>query len=109
MDTHSTPDFGTRRQAQRISVALPVELERGKGVTRDVSASGVFFETDLLFSPGAPITFCLVLEHVTSVGPIRLRCQGTIVRVERRNGKVGVAVAIESHRFDPTEESTTVH
>jgi hypothetical protein len=108
MDTHSTPDFGIRRQAQRFSVALPVELERGKGVTRDVSASGVFFETDRLFSPGAPITFCLVLEHVTSVGPIRLHCQGTIVRVERRNGKVGVAVAIDSHRIDPGDEPSAV-
>jgi hypothetical protein len=67
MDTHSAPDFGIRRQAQRISVALPVELERGKGVTRDVSASGVFFETDLSFSPAAPIRFCLVLEHVASL------------------------------------------
>jgi hypothetical protein len=108
MVTSDAPDFSVRRQAKRISVALPVELERGKGITRDVSVSGVFFETDLSFSLGAPINFCLVLEHVDQGGPIRLRCHGTIVRVERRNGKVGVAVAIDSHRIELSDEPSAV-
>ncbi len=109
MMTTGAKDFDMKRQAQRISVALPVELENGKGVTRDVSVSGVFFETDLLFSLGTPISFFLILEHADPVGPIRIQCQGNIVRVEPRHGKLGVAVAIDSHRFSAAGESSTAH
>ena len=94
-----------RRQDQRLAVALPVELQNGHGVTRDVSASGVFFETTLSFSPGAAIRVSLLLEHADPVGPIRLHCQGKVVRVERLREKFGVAVAINRHRFDPMEAS----
>ena len=94
-----------RRQDQRLTVALPVELQNYHGVTRDVSVSGVFFETTLSVSPGAAITVCLLLEYVDPVGPIRLHCQGKVVRVERLGGKFGVAVAVEQHRFDPVEAS----
>ena len=42
-----------RRQALRFPITLPVELERGTGITRDISTSGVFFETDQVFRAGA--------------------------------------------------------
>jgi len=80
---------------------LLVELEGGSGITRDVSAFGVFFETDHPFTPGAPVSFSLLLEHGALDGPLRLHCQGQILRVERRRAKTGVAVAIDSVRFDP--------
>ena len=96
-----------RRQGQRLAVTLPVELPNAHGVTRDVSAYGVFFETTLSFSPGAAIRFCLPLEHADPVGPIRLHCQGKIVRVEilHKKKKIGVAVAIDQHCFDPLPAS----
>jgi hypothetical protein len=94
-----------RRQDQRLAVALPVELQNCHGVTRDVSASGVFFETTLPFSPGAAIRFSLLLEYADPLGPIRLHCQGKVVRVERLRAKFGVAVAIDQHRFDAVEAS----
>ena len=90
-----------RRQAQRIVVPLSVELENGKGVARDVSRAGVFFVTDLSFSIDTPITLWLVLERVDPVGPLRVRCQGRVVRVEGTNGTRGVAVAIASHDLEP--------
>lgn len=93
-------EFMDRREAPRLEIGLPVELERGNGWTRDISASGVFFETDESFTPGAPIRFSLLLEHVYP-SPFRLECQGQIVRVERREGKVGVAAAINSYRLIP--------
>ncbi len=103
MDTGNPPDFPQKRETQRVSVALPVELDAGRGTTRDVSVSGVFFETGHSFLLGSPISFSLVLEHVDPIGPVRLHCQGSVVRVERRSGTVGVAVAINSHRFEPTK------
>ena len=96
------PEYPIKRQTERIPVALPVELSNGKGVTRDVSFSGVFFETDLSFSLGAPISLCLVLEHVDSNGPLRVHCRGDIVRVEGRSGTVGIAVAVAAHRLQPS-------
>jgi hypothetical protein len=87
-----------RRHLQRNPLVLPVELESGTGQTRDISASGVFFETDQSFAIGSPISFSLVLAHMHGEAPLRLQCEGKIVRIERRSGKVGVAVAIMSYR-----------
>jgi len=93
-------DFIERRHARRYRVAVPVELEHGRGLTRDISASGVFFETGSLFPVGVTISFSLVLEHADPGGPVRLQCQGEVVRVEQREGKVGVAVCFTVYQFD---------
>lgn len=93
-----------RREATRLPIGLPVELERGKGWTRDVSASGVFFETDAAPSPGAPIKFSMLLEYAYPT-PLRLDCEGQIIRVERRGGKVGVAAAITAYHLKPQDDS----
>jgi len=85
-------------------MALSVELENGKGITRDVSPDGVFFLTDLAFSIDTPITLWLVLDRVDPVGPLRVRCQGRVVRVEGNDGVRGVAVAITAHDLEPAVE-----
>ena len=85
-------------QARRYQITLPVELEHGTGITRDASAAGVFFETDLLFSPGVSISFSLVFEHADADGPLRFQCQGEVLRVEQHADKVGVAVRLTSYR-----------
>ncbi len=107
MNADRVPDLNDRRRMLRFQVALPVELDDGKGVTRDVSLSGVFFETDQSFSPSEPIRLVLVLEHVQPGRPVRLHCEGRVVRVNRRNGKVGVAVAISSYGFGPSGQPGT--
>jgi hypothetical protein len=88
------------RRAPRHKGKLPVELESGKGVTRDFSGSGVFFETDRSFSPGQFIEFTLVLEHIDPDRPVRLKCRGEIVRIEASGQKIGVAAAINSYTFE---------
>jgi hypothetical protein len=90
-----------RRQALRFPMTLPVELERGSGITRNISTSGVFFETDQVFSTGDPIRLTLVLEPTCPGIPTRLHCQGQIVRAEQQEEKMGVAVAFTSYRFEP--------
>jgi len=105
MNMRAPHDFAEKRRAPRIFTGLPVELESGTGITRDVSISGVLFETNVSLSPGAPISFSLLLEHVDPDGPLRLYCQGQIVRVERSRGKVRVAVAVTSYGFDSTGQS----
>ena len=102
----SAPRFRERRRAIRFPIVIPVELEGGTGVTRDVSLSGVFFETDQFHVLGEPIRLTLVLQRVSPDHPVRLQCEGRVVRVERRQLQlgVGVAVAIESYRFKSREQ-----
>lgn len=88
-------------------MALPVELEEGTGITRDLSLSGIFFETEQPFSPKEPISFTLVFEGRSWRRSIRLECEGQVVRVEPSNGKVGIAATISSYRF-ATEELPTI-
>ena len=99
MITESAPNLTEARRAIRLPMALPVELKEGTGITRDVSLSGVFFETEQPFLPREPITFTLVFEGRSWVRSIRLECEGQVVRVEPSNGKVGVAATISSYRF----------
>ena len=99
------PRFHERRQAPRLPIAIPVELEGGTGLTRDVSVSGVFFETDRRLVLGEQIRLTLVMGRLSPDSPVRLQCEGRVVRVERREMQVrqGVAVAIESSRFKTRE------
>ncbi len=73
-------------------------MEQGAGITRDVSASGVFFETDVNYAAGSEISFSIELDGPG--GKMMLRCQGQIVRVEQRDGKVGVAAKIIESRLE---------
>jgi hypothetical protein len=90
-----------RRQARRYRLALPVEVGDCGSQTRNISTSGAFLEldTDRRFSLGEPVSFTLRLEHAGPDHPVHLQCQGAVVRVERHNGRAGVAVHITSVRF----------
>ncbi len=100
MNLETESESAERREALRLPMRLPVELERGNGWTCDISASGVFFETDESLTPGTPIEFSMLLEYAYPT-PLRLECEGQIVRVERCGGKVGVAAVMNSYRLIP--------
>ena len=88
------------RQALRFPLTLPVDFEGGGGITRNISTSGVFFETDHVFSNGEVIRLTLLFGPRFPGIPTCLHCQGQIVRTERREGKVEVAVSFMSYRFE---------
>jgi hypothetical protein len=81
-----------KRRHQRIHIALPVVLKDATGVTRDVSASGMFFWTAGDCTPGDLIGFEVELRRVG--GNMRLKCQGDVIRTESGSARVGVAVKI---------------
>ena len=93
-----------RRREPRFRSELTVELESGKGITRDFSCSGIFFETDRPFSPGQSIEFTLVLEHIDPERPYSLKCRGEIVRVEENGQKIGVAASIQWFAFEEFQQ-----
>ena len=106
MSEHPPPDNVERRRARRQYTELPVELEKGAAATsRDISSAGIFFETEQDFAPGEPIAFAVMLSEVAPMPPIRLRCRGHIVRVERNAGRLGVAVAITESEAESWETS----
>ena len=88
-----------KRREERMSVTRPVRLDRAAGVTRNISASGVFFEADVDYAIGSKILFAIELD-----GPqgekLELITRGEIVRVERRDGKACVAVKIVASKLE---------
>lgn len=81
-----------KRAAERVATALMVRSGGVTGVTRDVSASGIFFETDIRYDVGNEIR--LTVEFDSPTGKMNLECRGKIVRVEATGATVGVAVKI---------------
>jgi hypothetical protein len=99
MHTQRKVEFTERRRAVRFPITIPVELEGGTGVTRDVSLSGLYFETEQWFAPGEPIRLTLILERASPGDTIRVQCEGRVVRVVDSDTKTAVAVQITTHAF----------
>jgi hypothetical protein len=91
-----------RRRSKRIHVALPVILENESGVTRDVSASGVFFWKSGTFIYGESVSFSM--GRKTESGNFTLKCRGIVTRTEPRGSDVGVAMRITEKAMEPMYE-----
>lgn len=100
VNTTATRDLNKRKE-ERVSASLPVDLGNATGITRDVSASGVYFEVDATYALGSEIGFAVELD--TSSGKMILRCEGEIVRIEPRDKRVGVAVRIFDSTIEPAK------
>lgn len=90
------------RSAKRVRVALPIHLEPGSGVTRDISQSGVYFFTEQPLSPGMTFPFVLELDYASPGEKVFLRCRGKVVRIEGVGKRKGVAASI--NEFKGTEK-----
>jgi hypothetical protein len=87
-------------------VAVKAEPNAGEQIveTRDVSSGGVFFELPSSLTVGSPVEFLMTLpEPITKGSPVRIRCIGKVVRVEKNApaaaGNLGVAATIERYEF----------
>ena len=90
------------RTEPREQIQLPVGLAGGQqAVTRDISASGLFFEMDSVQQVGGLID--LEIELDTPGGPMKLKAQGQIMRIAQQGGKTGVGVKLLSSRLEPVE------
>jgi hypothetical protein len=77
-----------------------VELDGATGTTRDISASGVYFETSRGLLPGTLISFSVVFEHAGTGEPLHVKYEGEIVRLEALGAQVGVAVRVLSYQVN---------
>lgn len=88
------------RSEPREALVLPVNLAAGgQGVTRDISASGLYFETDSELQVDSAVDFAIELH--TSAGPVKLVAQGKVMRIEHTGGRTGVAVKLLSSCLEP--------
>jgi hypothetical protein len=78
-------NYPHKRGAQRTKVEVPVALENGTGVTRDISRTGVYVKT----------TLPLELGYAVPDGPLQFACVGRVVRVEKFGEEFGFAATIE--------------
>jgi len=99
---------GERRRHWRYPATLEIRLGQSRGVSQNVSASGLYLETDAPLVPGQTITFSLTLNEIYPDVPLDLRCTGIIVRVEPRGRRRGVAVTIDSWSFKPSTHVSAV-
>ena len=99
-----------RRKYRRydLSIGVQVQPREQLGVapaqtyTRDISSKGIYFSFSEKMELGSVLEFELNLPPELCAGKnVRIRCRGTIVRVEEPDteGAVGVAATIESYEF----------
>lgn len=86
------------RRDERFASDLTIKLDRGDGVMRNVSASGVYFLTDADLKPGEPLRFTLEFNGL-QIGVVSALCEARVVRVERRGAQNGVGAVFESIQF----------
>ena len=96
----------THRTEERVSMRVPVSLPGGlSGTTRDISASGIYFETDTAPLGDSPLAFAVELKNEMGVG-MTLRCRGQVLRVEHQGSRVGVAARILESKLEPGRGKT---
>ncbi len=85
-----------RKQARRarINARLPVNVGGERGVTRDISTTGMFIIQSTPYEMGSRVDFWLDMD--TPEGKVKLCCEGEVMRVEELDGKIGIGVRILS-------------
>lgn len=90
-----------KRAEERIAIELPIRLPDAVGTTRNISASGVFFEIDSQITVGSEISFEVEM-HIELDSVVMKGC-GRIVRTERNGSRTGVAVKITHAQMETRE------
>ena len=106
-----------RRESRRFLLRLPLTVRwtdenvagEAEAESREVSSRGVYFHLPKGLRSGSPLEIVMTLPHaLTQAGPIRVRCQGRVLRSEQENsGEMGVAAEIERFEFLPRAASAT--
>ena len=111
MARKQTPAPDARRTGKRFPLELPITIiEKGRnksaGTTANVSAAGVYIESQAEIEVGAPIEFDITLpgKVVGTDHDVEIHCKGRVVRSEdkpkkKSSRKHGVACVIDQYKF----------
>ncbi len=89
----TNPPLFHRRQRRGLA-ELPTSIGGTRGLTRNISASGVFIVQSNEQEIGSRIDFTLDLDTVG--GKLKLCCEGRVVRVEKIDDRFGIGMKIRS-------------
>jgi PilZ domain len=93
--------LSNKRRHHRANTGMRVFLKSATGVTRNMSASGVYFWISGTYAIGQSISFWIELKRAR--GRMMRKCKGKVLRVDRQDSsRVGVAVRITESRMEPT-------
>ena len=79
-------------RAERVKASFPVTLDGQNGITRDVSVSGVYLEMPKERDVGTHLQF--TIEYQNADRPLQMQLEGEVVRVEKADGRIGLAIKI---------------
>ena len=100
------PEAQNRSTRHRITAA--VHTPEGKGRVVNISNSGLFFETSEPLELGRILHISLILNDLHPMPPVQLEAAGRVVRVEKVDGKSGVAIEFTSLRFENADTWTAL-
>lgn len=89
--------MGARRD-ERFESDLRITLVQGDGVMRNVSASGVYFETTASFRLGEALKFTIEFSG-EQIGAVSAHCQAHVVRVQPCGVLNGIGAAFDNIEF----------
>ena len=91
------------RNAARFDTALAVDVAGLKGEARNISATGVYFETDIDMPLGSVVNLSVQFTH----GGRKhwLACEGRVVRVTNADGHHGIGAELVTPFFAPEQET----
>lgn len=76
-----------------------MQLENGTALARNVSASGIYFETSLAFERGAEVSFVVDFD-LPEGGALRMKCKAHVMRVVSLASAYGVGARIHDFSFE---------
>lgn len=87
----------SERGDERFPTELSMETDGIPGLTKNVSATGIYFETQAAHEIGSRVH--LTVEVNVRGEKLKLVCDGMVVRVDHKDGVLGIAAKLESSFF----------
>lgn len=82
---------------------MPIRIDGAHGHTANISAHGIYFETDVPQQLGALVSF--TVEFTLHGQKHHLLCEGKVVRVQPEGSRIGVAARLLAPFFADEEQA----
>lgn len=85
------------RETDRFDTKLPVEMGGIHGWTRNISATGIYFEAETVQVPRGHVHFTVEMHDQGE--KLKLVCDGEVVRIDRKARTLGIAAKLVTSFF----------
>ncbi len=94
-----------QRRARRFPIRVPLQIVSDNSLettakTQDISASGILLSTEQQIPTGSMLRFLITFpSSITKGKPLRVRCTGEVVRVDKKEREYDVGIQIKHFQF----------